>query len=56
MIIIGFLLEGKGDKLSYVGGIEGRYMAGVKSVLGVEGAFGLGRRDVVTLELRRESE
>ena len=28
MIIIGFLLEGKGDKLSYVGGIEGRYMAG----------------------------
>ena len=55
MIIVDILLEGKGDKSSYVGGIEGRYMAGVENLLGVEGAFGLWRRNVVTLGLRPES-
>ena len=56
MIIVSFGAEGKGDRMSYVMGIEGRYMAGAKSLLGVEGMFGIGRWNVVTLRLRRESQ
>jgi len=54
MIIVSFWVEGKGDRMSYVREIEGRYMTRAKSLLGVEGVFGIGRRDVVTLGLRRE--